>query len=131
MRNKICLLLAVLLGGQALAEDDASVFKQRAKLIEQLQLNELQNQVDGISGKMPAMPLPRQFTAGGPVAVAKSRLIEISGAGGKLVATFRLANGELRDFGAGQDVPGWGKIGAIAPEGVTDSTHHFHPLEAE
>jgi hypothetical protein len=71
--------------------------------------------------------------AGGPldegqVAASPVVLYEIGGSGDRLTATFRMADGQLREFVPDQTVKGFGRIKAIWPQAVEDDKGRFHSV---
>jgi type IV pilus biogenesis protein PilP len=58
-------------------------------------------------------------------------VLEIGGAESRYLAVIRLPDGSVREFGAGELVPGLGRIKSIKPAGVEDARGQIHPVEGE
>jgi type IV pilus biogenesis protein PilP len=136
MRNNILItILALLLSSPVIkaaedpAVDSSSLFQRRAQAIAEIHVKELEKQAHAGPGD--------KDTAGKSLAPATTnrswpvRLIGIYGSGDRLFATFRLADGESRDFVPGEAVPGFGVIRAVLPAAVLDQSRRFHKIDTQ
>jgi hypothetical protein len=97
----------------------------------QQEVEQLEAKTADKSGGQTETVLDRGQKRSKPHSSTASRTIPvgISGVGGQYFVTFRLANGDERDFGAGEQVPEWGTIKAVRHGEVVDSTGKTHPIE--
>jgi type IV pilus biogenesis protein PilP len=136
MRNRILIAMLALMLSPSIAKavedpavDSSSLFQRRAQAIAEIHVKELEKQARAVPGDKDA--------AGTPLALASARkfgpvrLTGIYGSGDRLFATFRLANGESRDFVPGDAVPGFGVIRAVLPAAVLDQSRRFHKIDTQ